>query len=93
MDQAEAKQILSVELAKYRSKQYEELKRLIGEQDTCEITSATGKWYQLEFLAVWDSRPNGNVRVIGTIDDGGVSAYKPLSDDFILSPDGKFIGE
>jgi hypothetical protein len=26
-------------------------------------------------------------------DDGGLSAFKPLSGDFIISPDGCFIGE
>lgn len=93
MDKLEAKQILSDEIAKYRSRTFLELQRLLSEQDTFEITSSTGKWYQLEFQAVWDGRPQGNLRVIGSIDDGGVSAFKPLCEDFILSPDGKLIGE
>jgi hypothetical protein len=30
---------------------------------------------------------------MGSIDDGGLSAFSPLTDDFIITPDGGFIGE
>jgi hypothetical protein len=33
------------------------------------------------------------VRVIGSIDDGGWWTFKPLTEDFILAPDGTFAGE
>lgn len=93
MDKAEAKQILIAELAKYRSKTYAELKRLLSEQDSFERTGPTGKLYQLEVQGVWESEPDANLRVIGSIDDGGIAAFKPLSDSFIISSEGKFIGE
>jgi hypothetical protein len=93
MDIIEAKSILEVELTKYRQKSYGELKRLLREQDTFELVGATGQRYQLEFQAVWDSWKNGNLRIMGSIDDGGAAALRPLTLDFILSPAGQFIGE
>jgi hypothetical protein len=41
----------------------------------------------------WDDRPGGALRVLGTIDDGGWRALKPLCDDLLLAPDGRFVGE
>jgi hypothetical protein len=43
--------------------------------------------------AHWDSAPNGDVRVIGCVDDGGWRAFLPLSDSFIKAADGSFVGE
>jgi hypothetical protein len=31
--------------------------------------------------------------VLASIDDGGWSAFIPLTDDFIIAPDGSFVGE
>jgi hypothetical protein len=31
--------------------------------------------------------------ILGSIDDGGWRALRPLCDDFILAPDGRFVGE
>jgi hypothetical protein len=43
---------------------------------------------------MWDSHPGGNLRVMAGIDDGGfISAFAPLTDDFILSPSGEFLDE
>jgi hypothetical protein len=47
----------------------------------------------LDVLVYWDGEPGGNVRVIGTIDDGGARAFVPMSDDFIKAPDGSFVSE
>jgi hypothetical protein len=48
----------------------------------------------VEVLALWDEgRPGGNLRVMVSIDDGGWRAFKPLTEDFIIAPDGSFVGE
>ncbi len=93
MDKREAKAILAGQLNEYRRRSHVELQALIESQETLEVTGELGTCYQLEFLAVWDSKPNGNLRVFGHIDDGGVRAFFPLSDDFIIAPDGSFVGE
>lgn len=94
MDKAEAKGILAAEIEKLRANSYSELvERLLDSQDTLEVTAASGTWYQIELQAFWDDKPGGNLRVTGSIDDGGWRAYVPLTDDFILAPDGSFVDE
>jgi taurine dioxygenase len=94
MDKSEAAKVLQDHVSQYRAKPYAELKSLIGNVQVHEATGASGAEYTLEFDVLWDSDPDGDIRVIGGIDDGTFpSAFSPLSDDFILSPDGKFVGE
>ena len=93
MNKEEAKSIIAAELEKYRSQQYEELIKIINESIAYEITTSGGICYQIEIQAFWDNKPNRNIRVMGSIDDGGIRAFVPLCDDFIKSPSGDFIGE
>ena len=93
MDSSLARRILRRHLERYRSFSYQDLRRRIGSVETQEVRGANGVLYQLEIQFFWDGEPNGNVRVIGSIDDGGLRAFVPLSDDFILSPSGRFVGE
>jgi hypothetical protein len=88
MDKIEAKQILSRELEKYRGRPYDELVKSIGDSIVYETTGASGAVYQLEITVLWDGRPGGDVRVIASVDDGGWSAFTPLSGDFIKNPAG-----
>ena len=94
MDQSEAAKILEGYISQYRAKSYAELVELIGDVQVHETTGVSGAEYILEFEARWDGKPNGDILVIGGIDDGGFrSAFSPLCDDFILAPDGRFVGE
>lgn len=93
MDRAEALKVLSEEMERYRKRSYEELKTLIGKVDAYETKAVSGTAYQLEIQVFWDGKPGGDLRVIGSIDDGGWRAFVPLTDDFILTPQGEFIGE
>jgi hypothetical protein len=93
MDTQEAKHILSKALNNYRARQYAELLHLLSSHEISEITTDSGKKYQLEFLAIWDDQKEGNLRVMGSIDDGGIRAFMPLTDDFIIALNGKFIDE
>lgn len=94
MDKEEAKQIIKAELEPYRAKPYSELVQMINAGPvTGAVVGASGKRYQIEIQAFWDSKPNGNVRIIGAIDDGGWRAFIPLTDGFIKSPSNEFIGE
>ena len=58
-----------------------------------EVKSESGQKYQLEITALWDDEPNGNVRVIGSVDDTGWRSFLPLNSGFIMSPKGDFIDE
>ena len=61
--------------------------------DTPEVVAPSATRYYMEIQFFWDDRPNGNVRMIGSIDDSGVCAFLPITDSFILSPEGRFVGE
>jgi hypothetical protein len=93
MDKREAAGVLALELEGYRAMSYGELVGLIGDPAIYERSGASGLEYQVEVQVFWDDRPKGNVRVIASVDDGGWSAFFPLTEDFIKSPDGKLVGE
>ncbi len=94
MDKAEAMKLIEEELSIFRSKSYSELKEMIeAEPITKEINSETNTKYQIKIIAHWDDKSDGDIRVSGSIDDMGWRAYFPLSSDFIMSPEGKFIDE
>ena len=95
MDKEEARNILAEHLARYRTRSYSELVRMVSVKhvDTFEVTGASGTTYQLEFQFFWDGRPEGKIRVMGSIDDGGWRAFLPMTDDFILGPEEESTGE
>jgi hypothetical protein len=94
MDKKEAKQIIRAELEPFRAKPYWELVQMIdAEPATGECTGPSGKWYQTEIQVFWDGKPHGNLRVVGSIDDGGWRAFFPVCDGFVKSPSDEFVGE
>jgi hypothetical protein len=79
MNEQEAKEILTRKLHEYRRKPYSELIRMIGgSPETSKSQGGSGALYSVEIQALWDNKPNGNIRVIGSIDDGGVRAFVRL---------------
>jgi hypothetical protein len=95
MDTNEARSILSEHLVRYRASSYEELAALASEGriETLEAAAPTGNRYQIEVQFLWDGRPNGKVRVVGSIDDGGIRAFFPMTDAFVVGPEGRPVGE
>ena len=69
------------------------LVRMIGHTEAYEITGTTGTVYQVEITALWDYKPQKDVRVWGCIDDGGGRAFVPLNVSFIKAPTGEFVDE
>lgn len=87
MNKEEARQILQGELEAFRVKSHAELVKLIDAEPIAgERASPSGKWYQIEIQVFWDKKPSGDIRVIGSIDVGGLESFVPLTDDFIKSP-------
>ncbi len=93
MDKERARVVLARALQPYRAKSYAELRGLIGQVDAHEVANPDGPDFQVEIEAFWDHRPDGNICVSGGVDDGGWSAFSPPCDDFIVAPDGSFVGE
>jgi hypothetical protein len=96
MDKEEARIILDRQIMAYREKTFQQLAALVGSAEIYTMTGSSGVEYQIEVQAFWDrpKKPGENLRVILSIDDGGfLSSLKPMSSDFIMAPDGSFIGE
>lgn len=95
MNDVEARSLLETELAKYRVWKFQDLVRLIDDRLDYPVTAPSGLTYQMDVQAFWDipERPNENLRVAAAIDDGGPSAYTPMTDSFIVAPDGRFVDE
>jgi hypothetical protein len=89
----EARRVLSEQLAPYRAWPYRALCARIGSDVVLEVSGPSGATYQIEIEVRWESRPNADVRVMGSIDDGGWRAFVPLIDSFIKAPDESFVGE
>jgi hypothetical protein len=94
MDKAEAAAVARARIAELRRIPWAELRdRYLGRPETIEVGGATGVTYQVKTHAVWDGRKEGDLRVFVEVDDGGWRAFVPLGEDFIISPDGSFVGE
>jgi hypothetical protein len=92
VNKAEARQLLAAKIAELRRHSYSDLLRFM-EPEGLEVAGPSGATYQLEVEAFWDDEPQRNLRVLASIDDGGWRAFIPLTDDFIIAPDGSFVGE
>jgi len=94
MDKAEAQQVLARELTVLRGLPYDDLvERFLNRSESSWVTANSGARYQLELQAFWDDPRNRTLRIAAAVDDGGWRAWKPLTESFIIGPDGAFIGE
>ena len=93
MDTVAAQRVLDAWLAKLRAISYRELASRIDSVTTDEVTRDSERSWQLEIQVLWDDEPNGNVRVMVSIDDGGLRAFVPMTESFIKSPSEEFVGE
>jgi hypothetical protein len=86
MDHQEAIAVLEEELERFRRESYADLVRRIDQDPVvCERAGAGGITYQLEIQCFWDGSSGGDVRVMGSVDDGGWRALVPLTRSFIKS--------
>jgi len=91
MDRAEAKSILAKELTEFAARPFDKLVASIKHADVKNIVGESGTNYQIEFDVFWDSKPDGNLRIMASIDDGGWRAFFPLTDSLIMKPDGTLL--
>jgi len=90
----EALTILRERICTLRNLSYEELLQFLGNATGDEVIAPGGQAYQVEVEAMWDDRPDSDLRIIASIDDGSLRwATLPLVQDFVIRPDGTFVGE
>jgi hypothetical protein len=84
--------LLNEEITRLRTLSYAALANCIDKPTSTFVNGPDGKKYHIESQVFWDANKEGNIRVMVLVDDGGLTtAFKPLSGDFIISPDGSFI--
>jgi hypothetical protein len=87
MDKSEAQKVLSEQLSRFSQRSYSELVPLVESShvEDFEVRGASGATYQVEVQFFWDDKPRGVIRVVGSIDDGGIRAFVPLTQTFLVS--------
>jgi hypothetical protein len=60
-----------------------------GRKRVVEVVAEDGRRYSVEKYTLPDL--DGSIRMVVAVDDGGWSAWVPLSRDEIMRPDGSFI--
>jgi len=60
---------------------------MIEQSEAIIVTRPSGDEYQIVLNIRWDRKPGGLIRIIGSIDDAGISAFIPLtSSRLVKSP-------
>ena len=89
MSDEEAKGVLRAEFLKLQAAGYDELaERLAGKQERSEVIALSGITYHVELEGFWDDKERRDLRVVASIDDGGLRAFLPFTDAFTISPSG-----
>jgi hypothetical protein len=94
VDKVEARKVIDQHLASYRTRKYSDLATQVGDTIGFQAIAPSGIDYNVEVMLVWDSFEGGNIRVMVAVDDTRwPSWFHPMSDDFIVAPDGSFVGK
>jgi len=94
VDEDEARLLALHHLNLRRGRTYRELLALCDRPERFEARGPSGKIYSVEIEAYPDDGRRGDLRVIAAVDDGSLMAsLSPLCEDFIVRPDGSFVGE
>ena len=92
MNREIARKELHRHLEKFRSRSYGELTLLLDEPQRDTVAGEDGTSYEIEVQIRWEKTPGGDVRVVGLVDDKRLaSAVFPVSEDFIVTPEGEVL--
>ena len=88
MNREEAFALLNAKLDDYRCMSYTDLAAKVGDEEFPSVIGPSGTEYQIEIQIRWDHKPGGDIRVMGSIDDGTLrGAFKPVCEDLLVRPD------
>jgi hypothetical protein len=91
MNKAEATSLLGSELQALAGRSFDELVAMVDHAEIKIVIGESGVNYQMELNVFWDSKPGNNLRIMGSIDNGGWRAFLPLTESLIMKPDGTLI--
>jgi hypothetical protein len=93
MDHTIARKLLKSELKNLKTRPYSFFAQSVNKTTHREIVGPDGVRYQIEIEVFWDSLRGGDIRVMGSVDDGRLRSFVPLTEDFIITPVGTLLGE
>ena len=67
---------------------YAKLVASINHTEVNNVIGESGVFYQIDLNPYWDSKPDGNLRLMASIDDGGWRAFSRPTGSLIMKPDG-----
>jgi len=92
MDKEGALNFAELQLKDMSSKSYSEISELIDTSVSKMHELDNENYYQTQVQVFWDDpKEKKNIRVSCSIDGCGISAYRPLTTDFIITPEGTFL--
>lgn len=92
MDKIEAGRLLDEFIEHLRNRPHDELLGLISNPVCKQFESSNGVVYQIEYEAIWDSKPSELLRIIASIDDGGfINTLFPISKSFVVGSKDKVL--
>jgi hypothetical protein len=93
MNRHEAKAVLKGEFDKLAVLSYRDLVAcLVDRKERFDVVGSSGARYHVELEVSWDDVPEGNLRIVGAIYDGGWRRLLPVTKVAIRAADGSFIG-
>jgi len=94
LNRDEALTLLRDRIRTLRDLSYTELLRYLNDATCDEVIAPSGQRYQIEVGAMWADQRSSDLLVFASIDDGSFRwSFTPLVQDFIIRPDGTFVGE
>jgi hypothetical protein len=94
MDNSEARRVALNEVRVLREMAWADLRdRYLDSPKTVEVEGPSGTRYQVKTHAVWDGKRVAISAFSWRWTTAGWRAFLPLSESFIVSPDGSFVGE
>lgn len=93
MNRKEIDQLLKTRIDQLRALSYSDLLGLLDKETMTQVDGPSGRHYFIEASVFWDDKKGHDLRVLVAIDDGGWGALSPITEDFIVAPDGTFVGE
>ena len=88
-----ARKLLNDELETLKTRPYSFFAQSVNRTTHKKIIGQDGANYQIEIEVFWDNRRGGDIRVLGSVDDGQIRASAPLTEDFVITPAGAFVGK
>ena len=88
-DERIAERLAERRLVEWRQLGYDRWRAMLDDRDSRRVDGPDGRAYTVVSYALDDG--DGRIRLVVAVDDGGRSAYSPLTRDEIMRPDGTFV--